>query len=33
MVQDFGNEGIEVDDLERRTFASIVARSLKDALT
>lgn len=33
LAQDFHDEGIEADELERRTFTSIVAHSLKDALT
>lgn len=33
LAQDFQDQRIEADDLERRSFASIIARSLKDALT
>lgn len=33
LAQDFHNEGIEADELEHRTFTTVIARSLRDALT
>jgi len=33
VMQDFNDAGVEADDLDRRKHASIVARSIRDALT